>query len=195
MNEWHTHPPRVSSVARPRRTRVVKDIMSRNPCVCNRSTSIAEVAGLMRKLNIGMIPISAGKEIQGTVTDRDITVRAMADGLDPFSTPAAHVMSTGMIFCYEDQNLRDASALMEDHKVRRLLVLNRQERFVGVVSLGDIASKGSDPRLAGSALREISQPYPLHMSQDEHVEEPLAATGLASSTRFESRNKELELAN
>jgi predicted transcriptional regulator len=169
--------------------------MSRNPCVCSRGTSIVEIAGMMRKLDIGMIPVCVGNEVHGAVTDRDLIIRAVADGMDAFSTSAAHVMSTEIIFCYEDQSLRDASALMEDNKVRRLLVMNRHNELVGILSLGDLALKG-EGRLSGTALREISHPYPLHMSEDEHPEEMVTAGGKkACLSWFENDVKELEMAN
>lgn len=125
---------------------------------------------LMQELNIGMVPVCSGSEIQGTVTDRDIVVRVVAYGNDPASTLACHIMSLGVIYCYEDMSLQDATALMEDHKVRRLLVKDRQGRLVGVVSLGDIAAAADDGvELSGEALSEISRPYPLHMSEDESM--------------------------
>jgi CBS domain-containing protein len=92
------------------------------------------------------------------ITDRDITVRATAEGRDPLVTRVSEVMTPEVIFTYEDEDVKDAAKLMREHQVRRLVVLNRDKRLVGIVSLGDLAVDTEDDKLKGKVLEDISQP-------------------------------------
>ena len=105
------------------------------------------------------------------ITDRDITVRAVAKGCSLSLTPVKDVMTTEVVYCYEDQDVREVVALLQDYQIRRLVVLNRSKKMTGMISLGDIASRGQEHSLCGEALREISLPYPLHMRGEEHIDE------------------------
>jgi CBS domain-containing protein len=92
------------------------------------------------------------------VTDRDITIRATADGRDPRQTPVREVMTSELFYCFEDQPVEEAASLMEEHQIRRLPILNRQKDLVGIVSLGDLAVDTSDEELVGQVLEEVSEP-------------------------------------
>jgi CBS domain-containing protein len=92
------------------------------------------------------------------LTDRDITIRATADGREPSRTKVAEVMSTDVAYCLEDQEVAEAVSLMETRQIRRLPVLSQDKRLVGIVSLGDIAVHAGDRDLAGETLQEISEP-------------------------------------
>jgi CBS domain-containing protein len=137
----------------------VKDVMTRGvQCVAPGDT-IAQAAEKMKQLNVGSLPIcGADDRLAGMITDRDITVRATAEGHSPKMTQVRDVMTPGIVFCYDDQNVADAAHLMEDHQIRRLAVLNREKRLVGIVSLGDVAVKHRDDRLSGEALERVSEP-------------------------------------
>lgn len=120
-----------------------------------------------------MIPVCDGRKLRGTVTDRDIVMRAVADELDPTMTVADEVMTPEIIYCFEDEDLSRASELMEQNQIRRLPVLDRAKQLVGVISLGDIAAKGRNDRKAGHALDAISQPLvgESHIADDDNDDE------------------------
>jgi CBS domain-containing protein len=136
----------------------LRDIMTRNVEVISSDASLKDAASKMRSLDVGLIPVCDGGRLQGILTDRDITIRATADGRDPIKTKVADVMSTDIAYCLEDQEVEDAVSLMEARQIRRLPVLNLDKHLVGIVSLGDIAVHGGDRDLAGETLQEISQP-------------------------------------
>ena len=136
----------------------LRDIMTRDVEVVRADCSLKEAAEKMRALNIGLIPVCDGDRLQGMVSDRDITIRATADGRDPNKTKVSEIMSTDIAYCLEDQEIEDAVSLMEARQIRRLPILNIDKRLVGIVSLGDIAVQLEDNDLAGETLQEISRP-------------------------------------
>jgi CBS domain-containing protein len=136
----------------------LRDIMTRNVEVVSSNASLKDAATKMKSLDVGLIPVCDGGRLQGILTDRDITIRATADGRDPIKTKVADVMSTDIAYCLENQEVEDAVSLMEVRQIRRLPVLNLDKQLVGIVSLGDIAVHGGDTDLAGETLQEISQP-------------------------------------
>jgi len=136
----------------------VKDIMTRDVETARRDTPLTEVAERMRGHDIGMLPVCDGDQLVGMVTDRDITVRATANKLHPELARCQDVMTPNVVFCFEDQEVADAGTMMQDHKIRRLPVVNRQRRLVGIISLGDIALGTGDTKLAGVSVQEVSTP-------------------------------------
>lgn len=124
-------------------------------CVAPDNT-LVEAAGLMRQLDVGAIPVLEIDRLTGMVTDRDIAVRAVADGRDPNTTLVRDVMSQGIVSIFADQSVEEAVRVMEQKQVRRLPVLSREMRLVGIVALGDIAVS-SNPAFGGMALREVSE--------------------------------------
>jgi CBS domain-containing protein len=104
------------------------------------------------------MPVCDGDRLTGLLTDRDITIRATADGRDPKKTRVSDVMSTDVAYCFEDQDVAEAVSLMEARQIRRLPVLSKDKRLIGVVSLGDIAVHARDRDLAGETLQEVSEP-------------------------------------
>lgn len=135
----------------------LKDVMSHNVKVISPDATLAEAAKQMRDGNFGMMPVGENDRLIGTISDRDITIRAVADGKDP-GTKVRDVMSEGVAWAYEDDTLEQAAQIMSKHQVRRLPVVNRDKRLVGIVALGDFAVEGSDITPAAEALSEISQP-------------------------------------
>ena len=136
----------------------VKDIMTRDVEFARRDTLVTEAAELMRTHDIGMLPVWDNDQLLGTVTDRDITIRSTADSLHPELVRCQDVMTPDVVFCFEDQEVTDAAEIMRDHKIRRLPVLNRQRRLVGIISIGDIAVGTGDTKLVGVAVQEVSTP-------------------------------------
>ena len=119
------------------------------------NTSLAELARLMRQHDIGAIPIGENDRLVGMVTDRDIVCRAIALGLDPKSTSARAVMTEGIVFCMERQELEDAVRVMETKKVRRLPVINDRKRMTGMLSLGDVYNAAA-PGIGRNAMQHVS---------------------------------------
>jgi CBS domain-containing protein len=134
----------------------IKDVMTTNVSFVGPDTPLVEVARRMRDEDIGSLPVVENDGLIGMVTDRDIVVRTIADEGDVRSTTARTAMSPKILYCYEDQTVKETLDNMGDIQVRRLPVVNRQKRLVGLVSLGDLSR--ADQRRAGDALKEISEP-------------------------------------
>ena len=116
-----------------------------------------EAAEKMRDLDVGFLPVCDGYRFIGVVTDRDIVVRGLAEGRDP-AQAVADVMSTDVVYCYDDQDVSEAARVMEQHQIRRLLVLDRDKNLAGIVSLGDVVVETTDDAQAGKTLEAISEP-------------------------------------
>lgn len=136
----------------------VKDIMTRNIETARRDTLATDAAARMRNHDIGILPVCNGAQLVGVVTDRDIVVRATANKLHPELVRCQDVMTPNVVFCFEDQDVDDAGKIMQDHKIRRLPVVNRQRSLVGIISIGDIAIATGDTKLVGVTVQEISAP-------------------------------------
>ena len=135
----------------------VKEIMTRYAEGVQGSDMVVEAAAKMRELNVGCLPVYDGDTPSGIITDRDITVRAVALGLEPGTTEVQEVMTGEVVTCAEDTTLVEAAETMEQRKVRRLLVTEPGGGVVGIISLGDIAAHGSE-EVSGEVLQHISQP-------------------------------------
>ena len=135
----------------------LKDLMSRDVKVINPDMSIKEAAIKMRDGDFGMMPVGEDDRMIGTLSDRDIVIRAVADGLDA-DTKVRDVMSEGIAWAYEDDSVENAAKIMSEWQVRRLPVVDRDKRLVGIVALGDFAVESSDIQPVAEALSEISQP-------------------------------------
>ena len=118
-------------------------------------TKAIDVARRMREKDIGAIPVGKRDRLIGMITDRDLTTRVLAEGKDPSALTAEDVMSRGIIYCRTGETLEDAVRLMEEHKIRRLPVLDDDKRMVGMLSLGDIAHK-ADRELTGEVMRAVA---------------------------------------
>lgn len=136
----------------------LRDIMTRNVEVVDGNASLKEAATKMKQLDVGLMPVCDGDRLKGLLTDRDITIRATADGRDPSKTKVNEVMSTDIAYCLEDQAVDEAVILMEARQIRRLPILNQDKQLVGIVSLADIAVHVGDRDLTGETLEEISEP-------------------------------------
>ena len=134
----------------------VQEIMHKDVQLADPNMTIRDVARRMRAENVGALPVGENDRLIGMVTDRDIVVRAVADERVPGNTTVRDVMSEGVCYCFEDDDVGRAAEVMADHQVRRLPVLNRQKRLVGVVALADLGR--SQAGAGQSALKGISQP-------------------------------------
>jgi CBS domain-containing protein len=114
----------------------------------------------MRELSVGPLPVCENQSVVGMLTDRDITVRAVAEGLDPTTTSVGDVMSADIVCCFDDQEVEVAARLMQAKQIRRILVLDRDKKLVGIVTLGDLASDAVDSQRAGEILQEVSGAAP-----------------------------------
>jgi CBS domain-containing protein len=142
---------------------IVQDIMSGGAECTQPTTTLREAARRMRDLDVGSLPVCGeGDRLVGMITDRDIAIRAVAEGDGADMTFVKNVMTPGIIYCYEDQEVQEAAELMEKHQVRRLVVLNRDKRLVGIISLGDLAVDTQNEQLAGHTLEAISVPVHVH---------------------------------
>ena len=136
----------------------LKEIMTRDVEIIAPEATLQDAAKKMKALNVGLIPVCDGNRITGMLTDRDITVRATAEGRSPTKTKVCEVMSQDVAYCFDDQSIEQAVRLMELKQIRRLPIMSRDERLVGIVSLGDLAVHTGDQVLAGEALMEVSEP-------------------------------------
>ena len=135
----------------------IAEIMSSDVQLITPDRPIQEAARLMISADTGALPVGDGERLIGMVTDRDITVRAVAEGRGP-ETPVREVMSEKLLFAWDDQDVEDVAIQMSDAQVRRMPVLSRAgERLVGIVSIGDLATQG-DSEAAETALSGVSEP-------------------------------------
>jgi CBS domain-containing protein len=134
----------------------VQEAMSTNVKLAKPNQSIRDAAKVMADIDAGVLPVGDGDRLVGMITDRDIAVRAVARGLGP-DTLVREVMSAEVKYCFDDEDVEDVAGNMGEIQVRRLPVLNRDKRLVGIVSLGDIAMTDG-PDCAGDAICGISQP-------------------------------------
>lgn len=134
----------------------IADLMTRDPLTVRPNDTVHRAAMLMDDLNVGCLPVCDGDKLVGLVTDRDITVRAIAAGLDPRTTPVELVMSDPVRCCSPMQSAADALHQMASVRIRRLAVVDSSDRLVGILSLGDLAAR--HPLGVEEALRRISTP-------------------------------------
>lgn len=136
---------------------LAKEIMSKNPEILAPSATLKEVAAQMSSHNFGFIPIGENDRLIGTITDRDIVVRAVTQGKDPNKTTVRDIMSKGIQYCFETDDIEKVVKQMKDLQIRRLIVLNKDKRITGIISLGDIATKLNDERLCGELTSAVSE--------------------------------------
>jgi CBS domain-containing protein len=135
----------------------IADVMTRGVRAMTPSDSVQFAAQAMDELNVGAVPVCDGDKLIGMVTDRDIAVRCVAQGLPGDKTQLEQILSANVRFCREDQTVDEAVEMMQAAGIRRLPVVDRDQKLVGIVSLGDIAVKGNED-LASEALEGISYP-------------------------------------
>jgi len=134
----------------------VSEAMSRDVRIATPGQSIRDAARIMGEIDSGAMPVGENDRLVGMITDRDIAVRAVAAGKGP-DTPVREVMSPEVKYCFEDEDMEHVARNMAEIKVRRLPVMNRDKRLVGILSLGDVAVR-EDRETAGQAVKGVSKP-------------------------------------
>lgn len=133
----------------------VEKAMHAPACWVSHDTPVSEVAKLMKKDDVGAVPVGKDDRLIGMITDRDIALRIVAEGRDPARTKAEDVMTRGIVYCHTHETVEDAIHLMDQKKIRRLPVLNEKKRLVGMLSLGDVSHSVSRD-LSGELLRAVA---------------------------------------
>lgn len=134
----------------------IKDVMTAECEWIAPDTSLMEAARIMEQKDCGFLPVGEGDRLIGMITDRDIAIRAVAHGKDPKTTSARDVMTEKTYYCYDDQKVEDVCRNMGDIKVKRLPVVDRDKRLVGVVSFGDV-SQVADSKCVGESQQQITE--------------------------------------
>jgi CBS domain-containing protein len=134
----------------------IRDLMTANPRAIDADKPVAYAAKMMKDEDVGLAPIVEGDRLIGTVTDRDIAIRVVAEGKDPQSTTVRDIASTKLVTVDPDQDLDEALKLMAQHQVRRLPVVEEDGRLVGVLAQADVAREGKDKQ-TGEVVQQISQ--------------------------------------
>ena len=133
----------------------IYEVMTRGIETVPSGATLEFAASKMKARNIGFLPVVDSEKVVGVVTDRDMVLRAVSAGLRPHLTTVWQVMTRKVLCCYDDSSITDAALIMEKNLVHRLLVFDRQERLVGVVSLSDIAARTKNERLSGHVLGKV----------------------------------------
>ena len=134
----------------------VKDVMTKVVEFVRPETTVQEAAGKMKDLNVGPIPVCEGEKVLGILTDRDIVIRAVAEGRDTRTTRVKDVMTRDVVCCAEEDDVKDVARLMKDHQIRRIVVVNGSKGLAGIVSLGDLAVDTHDDKMSGDVLEKVS---------------------------------------
>ena len=134
----------------------VRDVMTKKAETVSMSSSLVAAAKLMRRQGIGFLPVVEDGVVVGVLTDRDIVLRGIAEGRNPYMTLVSDVMTPTLMWCYADDVLTEAAQVMEDSHIRRLLVLDDDKKLVGILSLDDLAARMSSDRLLGTIVRHTT---------------------------------------
>lgn len=135
---------------------LVREVMREKAEVIHFDRSVEEAASMMKRGNFGSLPIEQNDKMIGMITDRDIVVRAVATGKDPKTTKVIDCMSEGISYCFEDEDVESVARKMASVQVRRLPVINRNKRLVGIVSLTDMARKAKNEKLTQEIVSQVA---------------------------------------
>lgn len=136
------------------------DVMTKDPIWCLRDESVVQAARLMQSQNIGSIPVVANdlaRTLVGIVTDRDLALGVVAEGIDPRTVSVGDVMTRGVVTCYPDDSLQIALDAMSEYQLRRIPVIDYDARLIGIISQADIATRTDEPEKTAAVVKEISQ--------------------------------------
>ncbi|HKP46754.1 MAG TPA: CBS domain-containing protein [Pyrinomonadaceae bacterium] len=136
------------------------EVMTKDPSCCVPTDTVFEAAQLMKTEDVGPIPIVKDKDsnrLEGIVTDRDLALKVVAEALDPKTTTVQDVMTTSVISCRPDDNVNEVIALMEEHQIRRIPIVDSSDRLVGIIAQADIATRMEAPKKTAEVVESISQ--------------------------------------
>jgi len=136
---------------------LAKDIMTKGVAWVSPETTVEAAAKKMETLNVGVLPVCNGEKLVGMVTDRDIVLHSTAEGKCPSEVTISQVMSPKVEYCLEHEKIDAIRLKMEKSKIRRIPVISKDKKLVGIISLGDLANKG-ESRTACAVLEKVSQP-------------------------------------
>jgi len=136
----------------------VNEVMTRHVALTHPDSTLQDAADRMKELDVGVLPVCENDRLVGVLTDRDLAVRCVSAGLDPWTDKVRDAMTADVFFCFADQDVAEAARIMKERQVRRLIVLDRDRRLAGIVSLGDLAVDAGDKRMAGDVLQAVSTP-------------------------------------
>jgi len=134
-----------------------KDIMSRNVECATPDAGVIDVAKRMKALDVGFLAVCEKDRIMGAVTDRDIVLRVVAEGKDLRQCKVQEIMTAEAFWCFEDQTVEEIAEFMAKKEIRRVRILNRDKRLVGVISLGDLAKAKGEQKKVGETMRDIAE--------------------------------------
>lgn len=137
---------------------MLKGIMTSGVEVIAPNATAADAARKIKDLDVGTIPVCDGERLLGMVTDRDLVIRVLALSRSPVEARVSDTMPPGLVYCFEDQNAEAAAELMAEQQIRRIPVLSRNKRLVGIVSLEDLAVDGLDTTMSGEVVQGVSDP-------------------------------------
>lgn len=136
----------------------VNELMTKEVEVIHPDDSLKDAARKMRVRDIGFLPVCDGDRLVGAVTDRDLVLRSVAEGIDPNTSIGRDLVTSPIVYCYDDDDVEEAAKLMEQHQIRRIVAVSRKDkRLAGVVSLGDIATNGTK-KTSAEVLQSVSEP-------------------------------------
>jgi len=136
----------------------IKDIMTRNVEIVHPDDTLQHAAQKMRERDIGFLPVYEGDQLVGVVSDRDLVLRGLAEGMSAKDTLGRDMVTSPVFSCYEDDDVKEAAKIMEKNQIRRMVVRDRNDKkVIGIVSLGDLATN-TDKKMSGDVLQSVSEP-------------------------------------
>jgi CBS domain-containing protein len=140
----------------------ISEIMTPSTAVVSPDETLREACEKMSIEDVGFLPVCDGEKIQGVLTDRDVAIRGVAKNYNPNDCKVRDVMSPDVVFIFDDQDSDEAATIMEEQQIRRLIVLDRSKKLVGVLSIGDLSTRSNDTHRVGKTLEGISMPGGQH---------------------------------
>lgn len=137
-----------------------RDVMTKDPVCATPDDNVESVARLMKENDIGPVPIvegAASKKLIGIVTDRDLALKVVAEGRDPSTTRVRDVMTEDVVTCRVDDEVEDIMRAMSRHQLRRILVVDENDKLIGIIAQADIATRMNEPEKTGEVVKEISE--------------------------------------
>lgn len=147
---------------------LARDIMTTPIELVNRRSTLREAAQKMADLNVGALPVADRSTLVGMVTDRDITIRGVALGLDPSTATVDEVMTPGVVECLESAEIHYVVDLMEQHGLRRIVVVSGRGKPIGIISVDDLAHRAPDKQLVSEALHRLANDKALVLKTQAH---------------------------
>jgi CBS domain-containing protein len=136
----------------------ISQVMTRQVEVVRPDATIQEAAQKMKSIDVGSLPVCDGRKLQGMITDRDVTIRAVAEGRNPSETRVREVMTADIVYGRTGQDVKEIAETMAAHQIRRLPIVNDENELVGIVALGDLAVDVGDEQMSGDVLADVSTP-------------------------------------